>query len=235
MPLPRWTGARWCAPKRRTPAARRTSAAPSARPRRPPACCTTACSCRGRPVRPVGQPAPARWRSSSRAPASPGSPCSRGPPCRAPHRSPPAMRSPRPSPRSSRPSPAAIPGGDVLRIVVEVNASAPMTWVVLSDPIPGGATILGSGLGRDSEIAAQAGKKDTVDPGAAWLAYEERSFEAFRAYYEYVPKGVFKVEYTVRLNNVGAFSLPATRVEAMYAPEMFGEVPNARVTVQAAP
>ena len=125
--------------------------------------------------------------------------------------------------------------GDVLRIVVEVNASAPMTWVVLSDPIPGGATILGSGLGRDSEIAAQAGKKDTVDPGAAWLAYEERSFEAFRAYYEYVPKGVFKVEYTVRLNNVGAFSLPATRVEAMYAPEMFGEAPNARVAVQAVP
>ena len=42
------------------------------------------------------------------------------------------------------------------------------------------------------------------------------------------------MEYTVRLNNVGDFALPPSRVEALYAPEMFGEVPNARVGVQAA-
>ena len=32
------------------------------------------------------------------------------------------------------------------------------------------------------------------------------------------------MEYTVRLNNVGDFALPPSRVEALYAPEMFGEV-----------
>ena len=30
-----------------------------------------------------------------------------------------------------------------------------MTWVVVSDPVPGGATILGGGLGRDSQIATR--------------------------------------------------------------------------------
>ncbi len=119
--------------------------------------------------------------------------------------------------------------GDVLRVTLEVNASADMTWVVVSDPIPGGATILGSGLGRDSQIATQGERKS----GAGWPAFEERSFEAFRSYYEYLPKGVVKVEYTVRLNNVGDFALPPSRVEAMYAPEMFGETPNARVKVEA--
>jgi alpha-2-macroglobulin len=117
--------------------------------------------------------------------------------------------------------------GDVLRITLEVNASADMTWVALSDPIPGGATILGGGLGRDSEIASKEERKS----GSAWAAFEERSFESFRAYYEYVPKGKFTLEYTVRLNNVGEFAMPPTRVEAMYAPEMFGESPNARVKV----
>lgn len=120
--------------------------------------------------------------------------------------------------------------GDVLRVTIEVNASADMTWVVISDPIPGGATILGGGLGRDSQIATQGEKKS----GAGWPAFEERSFEAFRSYYEYLPKGVVKMEYTVRLNNVGDFALPPSRVEAMYAPEMFGETPNARVKVEAA-
>ena len=42
------------------------------------------------------------------------------------------------------------------------------------------------------------------------------------------------MEYTIRLNNVGEFSLPPSRAEAMYAPEMFGEAPNARVKVEAA-
>jgi uncharacterized protein YfaS (alpha-2-macroglobulin family) len=119
--------------------------------------------------------------------------------------------------------------GDVLRVSVEVNASADMTWVVINDPVPGGATILGSGLGRDSQIATQGEKRS----GTGWPAFEERSFEAFRSYYDYLPKGTVRMEYTLRLNNVGDFALPPTRVEAMYAPEMFGEAPNARVKVEA--
>jgi len=120
--------------------------------------------------------------------------------------------------------------GDVLRVTLEVNASADMTWVVVSDPVPGGATILGTGLGRDSAIASSGEKR----AGSAWPAFEERGFEAFRSYYEYVPKGTIKLEYTLRLNNVGEFALPPTRVEAMYAPEMFGEIPNAKLKVEAA-
>jgi alpha-2-macroglobulin len=117
--------------------------------------------------------------------------------------------------------------GDVLRITLDVNASADMTWVAMTDPIPGGSTILGGGLGRDSEIATKNERKS----GSAWAAFEERSFENYRAYYEFVPKGKFTMEYTVRLNNVGEFAMPPTRIEAMYAPEMFGESPNARVKV----
>ena len=117
--------------------------------------------------------------------------------------------------------------GDVLRIKLEVDSSADMTWVVVADPIPAGATILGAGLARDSDIA-QAGERKA---GYAWPAYEERSFEAFRAYYEYAPRGKWMVEYTVRLNQDGEFSLPPTRVEAMYAPEMFGVTPNAKMKV----
>jgi uncharacterized protein YfaS (alpha-2-macroglobulin family) len=45
-------------------------------------------------------------------------------------------------------------------------------------------------------------------------------------YFDYIWKGKFTVEYTVRLNNEGTFNLPETRVEALYSPEMFGEIPN---------
>ncbi len=118
--------------------------------------------------------------------------------------------------------------GDVLRVRLDIDVQADGTWIVLNDPVPGGATILGNGLGRDSQI--DSGSENEDDRG--WLAYKERSFEAFRAYYRYLPKGPFSVEYTVRLNNPGTFGLPQTRMEAMYAPEMFGESPNATMVVK---
>lgn len=68
--------------------------------------------------------------------------------------------------------------------------------------------------------------------GQAWLAFEERRFDRFRAYYELAPKGRWTVEYTVRFNNAGHFELPPTRIEALYLPEMFGEWPNAAVDVR---
>lgn len=117
--------------------------------------------------------------------------------------------------------------GDVARVRLECDAQADMTWVVVSDPVPAGSTILGTGLGRDSRLLASGEK----DEGWVWPAFEERSFEAFRAYYEFVPKGKWAVEYTLRLNNAGTFRMPETRVEALYSPEMMGEVPNAPFTV----
>lgn len=116
--------------------------------------------------------------------------------------------------------------GDIYRVKLEIDAQADMTWVVVSDPVPAGATILGSGLGRDSQIATR-GERRT----GAWPAFSERTPQAYREYYAHLPKGTATIEYTVRLNNAGEFALPPTRVEAMYAPEVFGAAPNARLTV----
>jgi uncharacterized protein YfaS (alpha-2-macroglobulin family) len=117
--------------------------------------------------------------------------------------------------------------GDVMRVRLEIDAQSDMTWVVVADPVPAGATVLGSGLGRDSALATRSERRE----GKAWLAYEERSFETYRASYEFMPRGKHVVEYTVRLNNPGRFCLPPTRVEAMYAPETYGELPNPTLEV----
>jgi hypothetical protein len=124
-------------------------------------------------------------------------------------------------------TPGRLSLGDLLRVTLTVEAQSDMTWVVVSDPIPSGASHLGSGLLTQSQIVA-GGEQGT---GRAWPAFEERSFEAFRAYYQYVPKGAVTVEYVIRLNQSGRFQLPPTRVEALYAPEMFGELPQAGLEV----
>lgn len=121
--------------------------------------------------------------------------------------------------------------GDVLRVKLDISAQAGMTWVVVDDPVPAGASILGSGMGRDSQIATQGEQQS----GDAWPAYVERRFAGYRAYYQYVPRGGFSVEYSMRLNNAGVFRLPPTRVEALYAPDVFGAAPNPPFTVKAKP
>jgi len=118
--------------------------------------------------------------------------------------------------------------GDVLRVHLELEAQSDMSWVVVNDPIPAGSAIMGTGLGKDSKILTGG----EVRKGWVWPAFEERKLDFFRAYYEFVPKGKWTVEYTLRLNNGGEFKLPETRVEAMYAPEMFAETPNQGVVVK---
>jgi alpha-2-macroglobulin len=118
--------------------------------------------------------------------------------------------------------------GDIYRVRLDIEAQADQTWVVVSDPVPAGTTILGKGLARESEILTRGEERK----GWVWPAFEERSFEAFRAYYEYVPKGKWTVEYTIRVNQSGRFQLPTTRVEALYFPEMFGESPNKEIEVE---
>ena len=118
--------------------------------------------------------------------------------------------------------------GDVLRVRLHIVAQHDMGWVVVDDPVPAGASLLGSGRQRDSAILTQ-GEQVT---GNAWPAWQERLFDRYRAYYEFVPRGKLTLEYTLRLNNDGEFQLPPTRVEAMYAPELFGEVPNGVFAVE---
>jgi alpha-2-macroglobulin len=117
--------------------------------------------------------------------------------------------------------------GDVARVRLEVDAAADATWVVVDDPIPAGGRILGGGLGRDSRILATGERRQ----GDVQPAFEERRDDAFRAYYRVVPKGRWAVEYTVRYGQAGTFGLPATHAEAMYAPDAFGDLPNAAVVV----
>ena len=112
--------------------------------------------------------------------------------------------------------------GDVLRVRLNIQARDDMGWVVVEDPVPAGASILSGGTHRGSALLTQGESQQ----GDVWPAWQERLFDTYRAYYEYVPRGQFKLEYTLRLNSDGQFQMPPTRVEAMYAPEMFGEAPN---------
>ena len=121
--------------------------------------------------------------------------------------------------------PGRLTRGDVLRVTLTVEASAERNWVVVSDPVPAGATIVGD-LGGQSKMLASGETGSGTSP-----AYVERGREAWRGYFAWLPRGTVTVSYTLRLNGEGRFSLPPSRVEAMYAPAIRAQLPNAPVVV----
>jgi alpha-2-macroglobulin len=96
--------------------------------------------------------------------------------------------------------------GDVMKVRITVEAGAERNWVVVNDPVPPGATILGNIGGQSQIMAGQASGGEGVYP-----SYIERGLDAWRGYFEWVPAGKFVTEYAVRLNGVGQFTLPPTR------------------------
>jgi uncharacterized protein YfaS (alpha-2-macroglobulin family) len=136
--------------------------------------------------------------------------------------------------------------GDVVKVSIAVEATAERNWVVVNDPIPPGATIIGDMANQSSILAGQAKggpgvKFKALDAdGKLWQvqlgvlpAYIERAQTAWRGYFDWVPRGRFVTEYVVRLNSPGQFSLPPTRVEAMYSPAIRAQLPNAPMTIWA--
>jgi alpha-2-macroglobulin len=118
--------------------------------------------------------------------------------------------------------------GDVLRIRLTVDAAADRNWVVITDPVPAGATIVGK-LGGQSEILAETAQASE----GGYPSYAERARGEWRGYYAWMPAGKTVTEYVVRLNGTGEFRMPPSRVEAMYSPEIRAQLPNADMKVAA--
>jgi len=116
--------------------------------------------------------------------------------------------------------------GDVLKVRIAIDSAVDRTWVVVEDPIPAGASIVGGMGGQSALLAAAADGGEGIGP-----SYVERGLDAWRGYFGWLPKGRTTVEYVVRVNGAGRFQLPPTRVEAMYSPEIHAAVPNSTLVV----
>jgi hypothetical protein len=116
--------------------------------------------------------------------------------------------------------------GDVLAVRLTITARAQTAWVALTDPVPAGATILGGGLGGRSELLAEGEASAGQSPD--WV---ERRTGHYRAYWQQLGAAPITVEYRIRLGSSGRFTLPPTRAEAMYAPDINALLPGNALVV----
>ncbi|TAG06100.1 MAG: hypothetical protein EAZ43_01015 [Betaproteobacteria bacterium] len=109
--------------------------------------------------------------------------------------------------------------GDVLQVTVTAENAMGLGWLGIDDPVPAGATVLG-GLSKLAGVAEET---------RTWQGYRyvERTFTNVRSSFEWVSKGKHSFSYELRLTTPGKFALPPTHAEAMYAPEVNGQLGNA--------
>lgn len=102
--------------------------------------------------------------------------------------------------------------GDLIEVTLEIHSPGGLNHVAVSDPIPAGANIVGEAYGPYSS--------------------GEKSYRGYNLYFEYLYVGQTTLKYQYQLNNRGEFNLPPTRVEGLYMPGVYGEVPNTSMTVK---
>lgn len=94
--------------------------------------------------------------------------------------------------------------GDTAQVELIVTAKTPQTWVVVEDPLPISASVL----------------------EASTATAIERKEELVRFYFDWFSGETQTISYKIRFNQAGTYQLPASRIEAMYSPDIYAELPE---------
>lgn len=136
----------------------------------------------------------------------------------------------------------AVNAGELVVVDLLFESAEPRDHVVLDDPLPAGLEALDYDLdttsqaSRDAEERALA-RKETFLGTTFRSAKSRREVRDDRVvtFFDRIEPGMYRVRYLARATSVGSFVVPPTRIEAMYAPEVFGRTAAGTLAVRAKP
>jgi hypothetical protein len=134
----------------------------------------------------------------------------------------------------------AVNAGDLVVVDLLFESAEPRERVVIDDPLPAGLEALDYDIDTTSKANRDAAAK-TTDPKMTWLGTTFRNATSRRevrddrvvTYFDRIEPGMYRVTYLARATSIGAFVVPPTRIEAMYAPEVHGRTAASTLTVRA--
>jgi hypothetical protein len=134
--------------------------------------------------------------------------------------------------------------GDLVKVTVSLEAAhRSQRYVVLDDPLPAGLVAINTAFKTEESVShrpgdAEEGEEDPFDyfgPGGI-LRYRPNFFEIrgdrVLAFRDEVWSGPQVFEYYARAVCEGTFVIPATKVAAMYSPQVHGYSPQGRLTIK---
>jgi uncharacterized protein YfaS (alpha-2-macroglobulin family) len=111
------------------------------------------------------------------------------------------------------------------RAVVTLTVTTPQarTFIAIEDPLPGGFEIVDPTFateGQEDQRAVNA--NETRNPYWGTFERNENYDDHIAIFADYLPAGEHTYSYLIQATTPGDFHMPATFVEAMYEPEIFG-------------
>jgi hypothetical protein len=139
---------------------------------------------------------------------------------------------------------AAFNGGDLVLADVVVITPDPRDFVVVDDPLPAGFEAIDARL-RTSAVSLDVdrqddsdedgeGSEDDVAMGRAYFGSDyvrEVRDDRVLFFVDHMAAGMYRYRYLARATTNGAYVLPPTRAEEMYAPEVFGRTAAGSIAI----
>ena len=125
--------------------------------------------------------------------------------------------------------------GEKYFVTVEIATPRERNFVVLEDPLPAGLEVVSESLTTESEWDRERLRQKRKELGnKSWSGFD------YAGYYDdkvilaadRLSSGVHGYTYQVRATTTGEFTYPATHVEEMYSPEVFGNGNEVQIEVK---
>jgi alpha-2-macroglobulin len=134
-------------------------------------------------------------------------------------------------------TPAAQPykAGKKYAVTLTVRTRQDRTFVALTDALPGGFEVIDSSFGTESEHEARLLAQSQGAAGDGdWYTFNhaETYDDRVQVYGNFLKAGTHTWTYLVQATTPGVYSVPATWVEQMYEPEVFGRTASSQAEVR---
>ena len=134
--------------------------------------------------------------------------------------------------RGDAPGDNRFKAGSIAKVTLTISTNQERNFVVVDDPVPAGFEIINTSF----KTTAQNLTQEERSSGQWWYSnpFRHRELRDDRALFfaDYLPANVHTLTYLVRATSYGTFAMPATRIEGMYEPEVFGQTASHVITIE---
>ncbi len=126
-----------------------------------------------------------------------------------------------------------IPAGEVVKVTLTVVVPQARHYVVVDDPLPAGMEAVQVTFATTSAATARLGEEESA--GEEWwsgFTHIEKRDDRVLLFADWLPEGAHTYTYLMRATTSGTFTLPPTRAEEMYKPEVYGRTVGGKVRVE---
>jgi alpha-2-macroglobulin len=118
-------------------------------------------------------------------------------------------------------------------VTIKVRTKQDRTFVAVNDPLPGGFEIVDPTFATEGHEDARQMKQETPRaPDWGGFQRNENYDDRIQIFADFLEAGEHTYSYLVQATTPGTFATPATYVEQMYEPEVYGRTTDGKVTIQ---